>query len=85
MMRSRCRLHKTKLCYFVTYLKGLGWQEAKLTSCWEVLRMKHPKYKGVLLVYDRIEAKEHFTTHGIAEELLSQWLREMKTTRQGNG
>ena len=80
-MRSRSRLHKSKLEHFKTYLIDLGWSEERLKGSFEVLRMRHPKYKGVLLVYDRIGAKEHYTTHGIANELFTQWLRDMRVLR----
>ena len=75
-MRSRCCLHKTKLDDFRIYLESFGWVDLKTKGFFELLRMKHPKYKGVLLVYDRIDAKEHYTVHGIAEELFRKWKRE---------
>jgi len=75
-MRTRSDLHKSKLVYFKTWLRGLGWEESRPKGFYEVLRMTHDKYSGVLLVYDRNEAKEHYTTFGISDELLHQWLRE---------
>ena len=74
MRRSRNRLHKKMLPYFKTYLKGCGWTEEPTKGVFEVLRMRRDGNKDPLLVYDRIEAKEHFTTHGIAELMLDAFI-----------
>jgi hypothetical protein len=37
--------------------------------------MKHPKFKGVLLVYDRHEG-DHYTTFGISQDMFKKWMRE---------
>lgn len=80
-MRSRGRLHKTKLPTFTEWLEARGWVKQDTKDYYEVLRMRWPNDKSVepLLVHKKMEVKEHYTTWGISETLLSQWFRETKT------
>ena len=69
-------LHKSKLEDFAQWLEGRGWEHEE-TGGYEVLRMRWKK-DGPLIVYEKNEAKEHYTTFGIGQALLIQWLRERK-------
>jgi len=75
MSRSRNRLHKTKLKEFSDWLLWHGWAPEKCKGFYEVLRMRHPDQKELLLVYDRNDAKEHYTTFGISNDMLNKFLR----------
>jgi len=77
MSRSRCTLHKSKLNEFRDWLIQRGWKEAKPKGDYEVLRMRW-KREPPLLIYDRLESKEHYTTYDIGETLVRQWIRERK-------
>lgn len=74
-MRSRNRLHKSKLQDFKEWLETKDWtQEQKRGN--EVLRMKHPT-KGLLFVHER-HRSDHYTTWGTSDRMFSQWRREFK-------
>ena len=75
-MRSKGGLHKTKLDDFRIYLESFWWVDLEIISVLEVLRMKHNKYEGELIVSNSLESKEHYTTDGIADELFMKWRRE---------
>ena len=76
-MRSRNRLHKTKLADFRVWLEARGWKDEPTKDFYEVLRMSWPG-EAPLLVHRKNELKEHYTTWGISETLMGQWLREKK-------
>ena len=74
-MASKCMLHKSKLDEFKEWLVLRGYSQEKTKGIFEVLRMRFDK-SNILIVYDRIEAKEHYTTHGLAEDMLKIWFKE---------
>ena len=74
-MRSRNRLHKNKLDDFKKWLLVHGWINCTPVGEYEVLRMKKPGARA-LLVFRRNELKEHYTTYGVSEDQLSIWLKE---------
>jgi hypothetical protein len=79
---SRSLLHKPTLDAFTRWLENLGWEVQPTKGCYEVLRMTHPKDEspklGPLLVHRKSEIKEHYTTHGISEDLVRKWIREKR-------
>ena len=75
-MRSRNRLHKSKLTQFSNWLEWHGWTPEKTKGLYEVMRKR--KGDELLLVYDRNEAKEHYTTYDVSERELSRWLNQRK-------
>ena len=75
MSRSRCLLHKSKLTEFTTWLKNIGWVQEETKGVYEVLRMRHTT-QGVLLIYDRSTATEHYTTFGVGTRLVHTWLHK---------
>ena len=77
MSRSRCTLHKSKLGDFTQWLLARGWNVEVPKGDYEVLRMRLANdYKTILLVYDRNNAKEHYTTFGVGDRMMRKWLRE---------
>ena len=81
-MRARDLLHKTKLDDFRAWLEDRGWYQVSCKGEWEVLRMRHPDSVGPLLVYDRLEAREHYTTHGVAYHMACRWVRDRRRQRE---
>jgi len=75
-MRSRSTLHKSKLEDFAQWLEDRGWEHEE-TGGYEVLRMRWPE-EPPLIVYTKNDPKEHYTTFGIGQDLVIQWLRERK-------
>jgi hypothetical protein len=80
-MTSRNRLHQKKLNDFAQFCSERGWKEEPFKGNFEVLRMRHLAHKQPLLVYQQLDAKEHLTTHGIADRMLNQYLKERTWTR----
>ena len=70
-------LHKSKLDDFKSWLEGRGWTNEKTKGEYEVLRMGWPK-EPPLIVYTKNDAKEHYTTYGISEVLVKQFIKERK-------
>lgn len=65
MGRDRSLLHKTQLDEYAEFAKRQGWKaEAKPYPAYQVLRMRLGK--RILIVYERINAREHFTLYGEA-------------------
>lgn len=77
-MRDRGLLTIKRLPEFSDYLVGLGWSIVETKGDYEVLRATHPKYKGALIVYKKMNAPMHYTTHGIAMELARQFINRTK-------
>ena len=73
-MRSRSRLHKSKLSEFKSWLESRDWNEEPTKDFYEVLRMK--RMGETLLVHRRNDVKEHYTTWGASDRELSVWLRK---------
>ncbi|WP_067753019.1 hypothetical protein [Orrella dioscoreae] len=74
-MRSRCTLHKTRLAAFQTFCEGRGWTAEPTKGDYEVLRMRHPDRRFPLIVHDRHDAPEHYTTWGESARMLGPFLR----------
>ena len=75
-MRSRARLHKNKLNDFIPWLINRGWVEQDGKGCYEVLRMV--KDDSVLIVHEKLDAKEHYTTWGYSNSELDIWIKERR-------
>lgn len=70
-------LHQSKLSDFTQWLENRGWTKEELKGEFEVLRMKWNNGPP-LLVFRRIDAKEHYTTYGISQDLVKQFIKEWK-------
>ena len=77
-MRSRCTLHKTKLAEFQAFCETRGWQAETPKGPYEALRMRHADRRDPLIVHDRIEAKEHYTTWGESSRELTKFMRQRR-------
>ena len=58
-MANRHILHKSKLTAFRDWLISDGWEIQDTKGFYEVLRAK--KGKRVLIVYERLDMKEHYS------------------------
>lgn len=72
-MRSRCTLHKTKLGEFQEFCESRGWTAEPPKGGYEVLRMRHSGRVDRLIVHDRDDATEHYTTWGESTNLFRAW------------
>ena len=68
-------LNKSKLNEIKEWLKSIGGKNEKTKCDYEVLRMRHPDHE-ILLIYDRNNAVEHYTTFGIGSRLVRQWIHK---------
>lgn len=78
MARSRSTLHKTKLPELKAFCEKRGWLAEPLKGGYEVLRMRHAGRKDPLIVYDRNNAPEHYTTWGESARMVTAMLRERR-------
>lgn len=77
-MRRRNYLAQKHLGEFETYCQTKGWEPQPLKGDFEVLRMRHPTEKGVLLVHDRLDAVVHYTTEGHSYRLAQSFYDKRK-------
>lgn len=80
MTTSRNRLHQNKLQAFTEFCKFFGWVQTPTKGGFEVLRMRHPDNKDPLLIYRQLKAKEHLTSHGVADRMVSRFLDQPEPT-----
>lgn len=81
-MRVRDLLHKTHLNAFRQWLEKRGYVNQTPKGDYEVLRMRHVDDQHPLLVYDRIDAPEHYTTHGVAYRMATEFYRQRRAERK---
>lgn len=82
-MRSRCTLHKTKLAEFQRFCEGRGWLAETPKGAYEVLRMRHVEHRDPLIVHDRDDATEHYTTWGNSARELAKFMRRRRVEEEG--
>ena len=82
MSTSRRWLHKSALEEFKQFCQSRGWTDEPFKSTYEVLRMRHPKLKHPLIVWERNNAKEHLTTFGNSFTLAGQFIVEKRKAAQ---
>lgn len=78
MSRSRCTLHFNKLAAFTLYLESRGWIVEPPKSIYEALRMRHPNSQMPCILHKKDSATEHFTSWGLSQELVKDYLRSKK-------
>lgn len=86
MSRSRCLLHLSKLEAFQKFCESQGWLNEPIRGDYERLRMTK-EGSEILIVYARLQATEHATVHGIAEQMARAFLsaqRQSKRTQHGD-
>lgn len=73
-MRSRCRLHLSKLDQFATFCEGEGWtREPHLDHAFEVLRLRKPGHQPII-VYQRMRATQHATIFGEGVRMFGRYI-----------
>ena len=77
-MADRCRLHKNKLEDFKQWLINDGWEIEVPKGIWEVLRARKPSRKNPLIVYTKMEAKEHLSVMDRDVGVLNAFLKKTK-------
>lgn len=75
-MAARNLLHKSKLTAFRTYLESKGWTIEPNKGFYDILRARHPQYTHPLIVYERADAKEHYTIEGRMIHIVRAWLQD---------
>lgn len=78
MSRSRNLLHKSKLADFRAFCQSHGWSVVEKKDVFEVLRMRHPDQAHPLIVHDRLDSVEHYTTWGNSETMARQFVASRK-------
>ena len=73
-MPNRSTLHKSKLEDFKEWLTANGWTIEPNKGHFEVLRAR--KDKRIVIIYDRIEAPQHYTVRDIDASVVMAFLRE---------
>jgi len=74
-MRSRCTLHKSKLATFQAFCEARGWVAEPSKGDYEVLRMRHPERRDPMIVHERSNATEHYTTSGESQKQVRAFIR----------
>ena len=75
-MANRHTLHKSKLTAFSDWLISDGWKIEDTKGFYEVLRAK--KGKRVLIVYERLDMKEHYSLSDHDNCIVRRFLRERR-------
>ena len=75
-MADRCLLHKNSLEDFKNWLIKDGWTIEPTKGEWEVLRARKSNHKNPLIIYDRLEAKEHYTVQSRDRGVVRAYLKK---------
>lgn len=78
MSTSRSKLHISKLEEFAAFCEKHGWFRVELKSPFEVLRMRNFEMRDPLIVYKKLAATEHLTTHGEAMLMTKLYIKARK-------
>ena len=77
-MADRSRLHINKLDDFKEWLIKDGWDIEEPKGTWEVLRARKSGRKNPLIVYTKIDAKEHLSVMDRDSGVIGEFLRDSK-------
>lgn len=77
-MADRSRLHISKLEDFKEWLIKDGWNIEEPKGTWEVLRARKTGRKNPLIVYTKIDAKEHLSVMDRDSGVIGAFLRDSK-------
>ena len=81
-METRDLLHKNKLDEFRKWLFTDGWTEEKTKGEFEILRATKPNKKRPLIIYKRIDSKEHYSIDDRDIGLVIQFLNSSKRKKE---
>ena len=76
-MAIRYILHHNHLDKFINYLIGKGWVIEKSKGEYEVLRARHEKRKRPLILYTKLEAKEHYSVDNRDWNIVRDFIRSI--------
>jgi hypothetical protein len=74
---TRSLLHLSKLPAFQQFCEARGWRNEPIKGPYEKLRMTK-EGREVLIVYAKLRATEHCTTHGVAEAMARAFVGQRK-------
>lgn len=77
-MACRHRLHHNHLERFKSYLIGKGWVIEEPKGEYEVLRARLDGRKRPLIIYTRLEAKEHYSVDDRDWRIISGFMNSIK-------
>ena len=77
-MADRRRLHISKLVAFRQWLVKDGWEIEDPKGRWEVLRARKPGRQNPLIVYTKMDAKEHLSVMDRDSGVIGAFLRDCK-------
>ena len=82
-MAERCLLHQNKLELLKWWLTTKGYEIQPTKGYFEVLRAK--KDKDTIIIYRKIEIKEHLTVQQKDYKMIRQFIRETRTPKEREG
>lgn len=77
-MADRHRLHISKLDDFKEWLVKDGWDIEEPKGTWEVIRARKSGRKNPLIVYTKMDAKEHLSVMDRDSGVIGAFLRDSK-------
>lgn len=77
-MADRHRLHTSKLEDFKEWLVKDGWDIEEPKGTWEVLRARKSGRNNPLIVYTKMDAKEHLSVMDRDSGVIGAFLRDSK-------
>lgn len=77
-MADRSRLHISKLEDFKEWLEKDGWEIGEPKGTWEVLRARKSGRQNPLIVYTKMNAKEHLSVMDRDSGVIGAFLRDSK-------
>lgn len=75
MMAERGLLSLHRVEEFASWAEGIGYKREGLKGEYDVLRLRKPSGKGVIVFYARARAREHATVTDDGVKLVLRWLR----------
>ena len=77
-MANRHTLHINQLDYFSIWLENQGWQIQPVKGSYEVLRAKKKGRQYPLIIYKKMDAKEHLSVLDRDIRVLASFIRASK-------
>lgn len=83
-MAERSLLHKSKLQDFKQWLIKDGWKIESTKGYYEALRATKLGKKRPLIVYDKLDSKEHYSIDNRDLGLIIQFIKFDRAKKEGN-
>lgn len=78
-------LHQSSLKEFKQFMVSRGWIEEDVKGQYEVVRFRHKNYKEPVMVFFRLDEKEHFTVFGIGVKMVRAFINHRNRQRAQEG